>query len=130
MALTTKDVLTQYLMGNQEASENATLIRIKPTCDQIATRLRTTFNTFDFIELLNRDELLDCFLNQLTLDSLHWHVIFSILSVAKLMYERCIMHDQGSRVNEIIEKVSSFMTNNDIESWIENLGGWENITHY
>ena len=125
MTLTTKDVLTQYLMGNQEASENATLIRIKPTCDQIATRLRTTFNTFDFIQLLNRDELLDCFLNQLTLDSLHWHVIFSILSFAKVMYEACVMHEQGFRIHEIINKILSSMVKNDIVQWIENSGGWE-----
>ena len=104
--------------------DNATLLRVQRSADKIAYRLKETFNTFDFIQLLNRDELLDCFLRQLTLNSLHWHVIFSILSVAKLMYERCIMHDQGSRVNEIIEKVSSSMANNDIESWILNQGGY------
>jgi hypothetical protein len=46
------------------------------------------------------------------------------------MHEASIGHNQGFRVNEIIDKVTSYMTNNDIESWIENLGGWENITHY
>ena len=124
MAMTFRYVLTQYLMRIPN-DDNATLLRMQRSADKIAYRLKETFNTFDFIQLLNRDELLDCFLHQLTLDSLHWHVIFSILSVAKLMYERCIMHDQDSRVNEIIDKVSSFMANNDIESWIENQGGWQ-----
>ena len=127
---TTKDVLTKYLMGNQEDMENATLMSIRQTCDQIAIRLKTTFKTFDFIHLLNSDDTLTCFLHQLTLQPLYWNVIYSILAAAKLMNEASISHDQGFRVNEIIDKVTSYMTNNDIESWIENLGGWENITHY
>ena len=115
MTLTTKYVLTKYLMENQEDSENATLMRINQTCDQIAIRLKTT-----------------CFLYELTVRSLYWHVILStwhvilsILSVAKLMYDSSLSHEQGFRVNEIIEKVSSYMINNNIESWIKNQGGWQ-----
>ena len=51
-------------MGNQEANENATLIRIKQTCDQIGFRLKETHQTFDFIHLLNSDDTLTCFLHE------------------------------------------------------------------
>ena len=128
MALTTRDVLTQYLMGI--TNDSATLLKAKYSADTIAFRLKETHQTFDFIQLLNSDEILTCFLHELTLEPLYWHVIYSILSAAKLMHDASISHDQGFRIHEIIDKVSSFMINNDVENWIENQGGWENITHY
>ena len=123
MALTTRDVLTQYLMGIP--NDSATLLKVKYSADTIAFHLKETHQTFDFIHLLNSDEILTCFLHELTLQPLYWNVIYSILSAAKLMHEASISHDQGFRIHEIIDKVTSYMTNNGIESWIENLGGWQ-----
>ena len=122
MAMTTRYVLTQYLMGIP--NDSATLLKVKYSADTIAFRLKETHQTFDFIQLLNSDEILTCFLHELTLEPLYWNVIYSILSVAKLMYEASISHDQGFRIHEIIEKVSSFMANNEIESWILKQGGY------
>ena len=123
--MTTRDVLTQYLMGIP--NDSATLLKVKYSADTIAFHLKETHQTFDFIQLLNSDEILTCFLHELTLQPLYWHVIYSILSAAKLMHDASIGHEQGFRIHEIINKILSFMVNNDIVQWIETSGGWEHI---
>ena len=62
MTLTTKDVLTQYLMGIP--NDSATLLKVKYSADTIAFRLKETHQTFDFIHLLNSDDTLTCFLHE------------------------------------------------------------------
>ena len=95
MEMTTKDVLTQYLMGIQQESCSDTLLKIKLTCDQIVFRMKKTYITFDFIILLNSVEALTCFLHQLTLQPIHLNVICSILSTARLIYEASVNHEQS-----------------------------------
>ena len=130
MEMTTKDVLTQYLMGIQQESCSDTLLKIKLTCDQIVFRMKKTYITFDFIILLNSVEALTCFLHQLTLQPIHLNVICSILSTARLIYEASVNHEQSFRIHELIDKISSYMANNGIENWIEIRGGWQNIAHF
>ena len=130
MELTTKDVLTQYLMGIPQETCSDTLLILKLTCDQIYLRMKKTYKTFDFIIFLNSVEALTCFLHQLTLQPIHLTVICSILSTARLIYKASVNHEQSFRIHELIDKITSYMSNNGIENWIEIRGGWQNIAHF
>ena len=123
--MNTKDVLTQYLLfGIQNYENSAIVMRVKQSCDEITSRFRKTYRTFDFINLLNSNEVMICFLHQLTIEPIQWNAIFSILSAAKLMFDASVNHEQSFRIHEIVDKITCFMISNNIESWIKKSGGW------